>query len=306
MEILWPPLSCDLNISEANKVVPVELYNLIAWIVGASDDPVLADRVKVENDTNTRILSICQDIAYLASSGRRPTPKSLALGLTVRHLTGSSQLLNIISRFGHCISPSSAVGYETALAQYQLAATSEIPKGMVKKSPTVLVWDNIDFGEETLSGKGTTHHTNEIMVQGRVQSTENPRTVVIKKGARTLKPLTSVLEHYYQTKRQGPQDLHQDTPLLDMEFSQVLNVATKIEFIYIVLKYAAHHNLSDEPLPGWTGFNYVVSDGSLPKSALYYLPVIEASPTEMATVNTILWRSVNIADQMELDTTVLY
>ncbi|CAB4008053.1 Hypothetical predicted protein [Paramuricea clavata] len=31
--------------------------------------------------------------------------------------------------------------------------------------PTIIVWDNNDFGEETLSGHGTTHNTNGIVIQ---------------------------------------------------------------------------------------------------------------------------------------------
>ena len=31
----WPPTSDDLNVSEAESVVPLELYNLISWIIGA-------------------------------------------------------------------------------------------------------------------------------------------------------------------------------------------------------------------------------------------------------------------------------
>ena len=74
MQTEWPPFSSDLNNTEALKVVPVELHNLIAWCVGASDDPILDHRVGVEDDTYARLLSICQDIVYLASNGRRPTP----------------------------------------------------------------------------------------------------------------------------------------------------------------------------------------------------------------------------------------
>jgi len=37
----WPPLATDLSIDAADKVVPLELYNLIAWCVGASEEPVL-------------------------------------------------------------------------------------------------------------------------------------------------------------------------------------------------------------------------------------------------------------------------
>ena len=59
-------------------------------------------------------------------------------------------------------------------------------------------------------------------------------------------------------------------------------------------------------LPGWTGYNQLLQDHSiLQKSAIHYLPVIEASPTEYSTVNTILTNSVKLANQLELESMVV-
>ena len=41
-----------------------------------------------------RVLSICQDIAFLASEGGKLTPKHVGLGLTVHQTTQSKQLLH--------------------------------------------------------------------------------------------------------------------------------------------------------------------------------------------------------------------
>lgn len=94
----WPPTSDDLNVTEAKSVVPLELYNLIAWVVGASEELTLACYGHKQHDLSLKVLSICQDVVYLASKGRRQTPKSLCLGLTIRHLTGSSQVVSLLSR----------------------------------------------------------------------------------------------------------------------------------------------------------------------------------------------------------------
>ncbi|KAJ8362592.1 hypothetical protein AAFF_G00367780 [Aldrovandia affinis] len=74
----WPPTSDDLNVTEAKNVVPLELFNLIAWIIGATDEPTLACYVDIPDDLNLKVLSICQDIVYIASKGRKQTPKSLS------------------------------------------------------------------------------------------------------------------------------------------------------------------------------------------------------------------------------------
>lgn len=45
MKCPWLPTSDDLNVSEAKSVVPIELYNLISWIIGATEEPTLAHYV---------------------------------------------------------------------------------------------------------------------------------------------------------------------------------------------------------------------------------------------------------------------
>ena len=76
----WPPTAENLNVSDAKSVVPVELYNLIAWIIGATEEPTLDCYVAIADDVNLKVLSICQDIVYLASKGLKQTPKQRRSG----------------------------------------------------------------------------------------------------------------------------------------------------------------------------------------------------------------------------------
>ena len=92
-------------------------------------------------------------------------PKQFALGLTVRHLTGSSRLLDLLNEFGHAASHSSVLELDTTLASMQMQQNELIPVDFKENTFTTLVWDNNDFGEETLSGKGTTHNANGIIIQ---------------------------------------------------------------------------------------------------------------------------------------------
>ena len=54
-------------------------------------------------------------------------------------------------------------------------------------------------------------------------------------------------------------------------------------------------------LPGWTGFNTLLHKESIPDtSRVGYLPVVDASPVEYSTINTILKRSTEITDKLQL------
>ncbi|XP_070547379.1 uncharacterized protein [Ptychodera flava] len=59
-------------------------------------------------------------------------------------------------------------------------------------------------------------------------------------------------------------------------------------------------------LPAWTGFNQQLSGNIIqPVSNIGYLPVIDASPTEKSTINTVLSTSVDIANKLRLQSVVL-
>ena len=81
------------------------------------------------------------------------TPKHLVLGMTVRHLTGSSKLISILNGFGHSVSHSVVLQYDTALGKLQMAhGENVLPSAVAPDTYSTLAWDNWDFGEETLSG----------------------------------------------------------------------------------------------------------------------------------------------------------
>lgn len=77
-------------------------------------------------------------------------------------MTGSSGLLKIIHRFGHCASHSTTLRHDTALAELNLQSSNVVPKEILPNKHTTQIWDNDDFQEES---KSSTHITNGIVVQ---------------------------------------------------------------------------------------------------------------------------------------------
>ena len=64
-----------------------------------------------------KTLDLC-DLVYAANKGKVQTPKSLALAMTVRQMTGCSSLIKISSGLGHCVSLSSTMAYDSAIGNY--------------------------------------------------------------------------------------------------------------------------------------------------------------------------------------------
>lgn len=152
------------------KIVPCELFNFLAWICGFSSEPTLMHHVNIDSKKSAKLMSITQDLINLASGGRNPSPKSIALAMALRQMTGSASVISLLSGLGHCMSHSYVLSHETALAQLNISNDSTVPPGFANNIPTTLAWDNDDFLEETRSGKGTTHITGGIIIQRDQQS----------------------------------------------------------------------------------------------------------------------------------------
>ena len=164
-----------MNEADILKFIPPSLYNFMAVVIGGVADYDLphddSHYVHLMPSIKCKVLSICQDIVYAQSKGTALTPKSAALGVAVRHLTGSRHISRLLSGLGHACSYDTIMRIETALAVQQLNSSKDIPANFTEKKITVMVYDNIDFCEETLSGAGSTHHTNGIRF--RIGATSN-------------------------------------------------------------------------------------------------------------------------------------
>jgi len=105
-EDMWPPTTDDfVNLACDITHMPVLLFNILAWMVGASDEVCCDNYVSLKDECKYRLYSIAQDIVYIESKGRIQPPEHLSLGLTVRQY-GSSRLIDLLNSFGHCISHS--------------------------------------------------------------------------------------------------------------------------------------------------------------------------------------------------------
>ena len=78
-----------------------------------------------------------------------------------------------------------------------------------------------------------------------------------------------------------------------LEIEEEGHVVSQLEAKKNDLAFALTRELgSISGLPNWTGFNIMLKSNVIPTlSKIGYLPVIDASPTELATVKEILKRS---------------
>ena len=82
----------------------------------------------------SRLLSsVGQYICRAATQGKWKLPKHVGLGITVRHLFRSKELMTVLNRFGHSENYSFIVELETVIANQLEKRSSLITNEIVKK-----------------------------------------------------------------------------------------------------------------------------------------------------------------------------
>ena len=163
------------------------------------------------------------------------------------------------------------------------------------------MWDNNNVNPESIFGE-TMHCTNGIIIQIRSGITQQSNRSC-QSGRKTrncsFSPKECKIAKYINCPRQSPSDDYADVSLEISEVDSGFKDSCKTDFLWILLRAV------DKTIPDWTGFNYLInqSDDSEQVHEIYYLPAINASPTENDTVLELLQQSKCKAEKLGLDET---
>ena len=84
--------------------------------------------------------------------------------------TGTADLITMLNRMGHSLLYTQGEEIETAIAEVAANCSQILPSSCQPNVFGTFCWDNNDLQEETLSGHGTTHCTNGIVIQETVDT----------------------------------------------------------------------------------------------------------------------------------------
>jgi hypothetical protein len=299
LKVPWPPVAADISIENVKEIVTPTLFNFFAWTLGFSDEAQIDSYVAVTDKQKSRIFSLVQDMIFVSSNGKTFTPKSLSLAMAMRQLTGSSKVIDLLNQFGHCMSNNFALRHETGLAELSISDNGVIPVGVTKNQNIAIAWDNDDFLEDTKTGKETTHVTGGIIIQRdyREVKTDNTSRVNIPRAS-SLKHVPDQIAPFSLGKRVTVDLRHalEGSDISEKAHEQPQSWAKKLDFSFILSQMVQTGHV-----PNWTGYNTLLCNESIPQlSKVTYLPIIDASATELSTINTVLQRSTKIADELGL------
>ena len=285
----WPP-----DVQQDKYIIPnsVSMF-LQTLLTGKTDCSQSSERT--ERLTN----SLGSDLVYAVTGGKVKPPKHIMLPFAVKSLTGNTELIRTLNRLGHGISYTQVEEIDTALCLQKLQrcqSSVALPSNIYQGVFTTVAWDNIDRLEETISGEGTSHRVNGIVVQpriiGPISQCETKRAE--KSKTRSISTAPASLPMYNAGRRVGPSA----TVSQDVDADKQLKNARIKNFIWLLTQMS---DPEDQTVSSWTGFNILIrNDMHVMQDTVSYLPTINAPATEMSTVNEVLTQTLNIMENLQL------
>lgn len=270
--------------------IPELLYIFIRHLVNGPKNR----RNKIKD---VKVISICHSIINCVTNGFVKTPTSVLLGLTMKSITGSRRVLEILNRLGHCTSYAVTEEMETAIA-YTQANHHTFPSGLIPNNSglcTGIAFDNFDRFIDTTTGKSTLHDTVAIVYQNTNTSSErNSSNQIIRhaleKNTKQRKYLSSFDDHIPVYVRQT-----KNFPLFkakNVEIPMNLQEAVNMNNIW-----ALSHGFCASKAKEWSAWNSEHYLDKLPLQKIGYLPQINESPTSFSVVHKTLQIALETANQ---------
>ena len=189
----------DVSFEGASKVVPIDLYNHLAWLIHDATFEMGPDgRVSLSKKQHEQVLNVSQDI--IAAMSSTPTPKQVGIALHIIKQTRSKETVTLLNRFGICAGYNVAQRYITSMAmraEDQLSSNGLfIPENIEHGLFTHFAFDNLDFHENNMDGN-TTHGTTHIIYQYQnpsdASTSDMSVTIALKKGRSPIHRSTTAI-----------------------------------------------------------------------------------------------------------------
>ena len=108
---------------------------------------------QVESDIKAHTLASL--LSYYVTS--KPTITSINLGMNLHGLTRSKELVDTFNKAGVCIGYSQVLLLRDTWTVHDLQFNKDCPNEITEDTPAIVIVDNDDFQNDTLTGGGTSH-----------------------------------------------------------------------------------------------------------------------------------------------------
>ena len=247
---------------------------------------------------------------FAVTCGRKKPAKHLKLGLVMKSMTGSKKVVEMLNRYGHCVSYTTTEEIETELT-FSVTTASKISPQDMQLNPSLctgIAFDNFDRFVETLSGKDTLHDTVGITYQhissveerqlddAPVPSEDSPGSCEAmqpqNRRRRTFEPVGLDIEPYYKK----PKIVSRDLLLLEDSRRHAVPETYHQEKVSDLV-WMMQFSFLPQSTPMWVGWNAQQRHDCQPTERIWYLPPINQSPTSTAVVKETMKRAQQLAKE---------
>lgn len=277
--------------------VPSNLSDFVASVIGSYF------RKRQQSDGFKRhVNSVCQDLIYMAHNGNLKTSKHICLGITLKSLTSSRKVIDIINRYGHCISYNAIEELETQ-ATYTSTSRAGLCPEVINRIDNLSVgtaYDNFDRFVDTKTGKDTLHDTVGIIYQNIDPTLENiedvddlPETYTKRRRRRSFEAIDPELPFFYKKCRMSSGFRPEISEKEDENIIIHQDLYNRIDTVWML-----SHAVRLPDIPMWAGFNSAVTKDDSPQQLISYLTPINASPTAHPVVLETMEQCMKILEEV--------
>ena len=153
----WPPTPQDI-LQDGNSF-NVLLFNLIAWSIDPSAPISKTGLVNLPSKNKAfEVTHLCKIVESLLAHGQ-PSYNQVLLALFLHRKSGARDILDIIQKYGYCLSYKETTFIEDMWAEWDRRQNDQMPENISKNVTTTLVADNIDWKINILVAR---KHTTQI------------------------------------------------------------------------------------------------------------------------------------------------
>ena len=240
-------------------------------------------------------------------------PKHIFLSVTLRHLYGSKELTTLINRFGHCESYSFSLEVETAIAK-ALEETSSFLSSQIVRNPAAPSifhsdFDNFDQYVNDISGTGSVHTANGIMLQDfqdidskLAAGGELPEIQEVERTKERSLEFNCVadLPDCYITNRRSPDFVI--VRWTEPDSSKLLLESSGQNLLWLLVR--AISSKTDQEVPSWAGLISALGKKPDCLTTIDCYPVNNHPITEYKTVQEVLKYSENATREVGQEYTI--
>ena len=325
--LLKPSETCpspgEMGLSECAQQMPPLITKFVEWLVDKNSYGAAISSYVLPHDILRHCVALAECI--VSTCQNTPTPFQVGLAIQLHHEYGSCSLIDTLHSHGLCISYDELRRFITSVAAielerikddtYALSGIIPISSGgsLIQEGD-----DNVDINTETIYGEDTFHSMARVVFQQQEPNMTDVTMDRIKRGQEKSLPVNADTESlrqclHFERPHARPEPPCKENAMAKLKSCQDMPIQDSADMSWVLLWSVSHATVPFPPelvydrgqvIPFWTGFDSMLSEVQETYTAVAYVPIIDAKPSDMSTIYTTMKRCKDMTSHLGQDTSI--